>query len=1722
MKKAIIILLTALVALSMFVSCNQDSILDEEFSKEVTVVFDSNNGSGATATQTIVKKTATALDANKFKYKEHIFVSWNTKADGDGTTYSDTQVVTLRESVTLYAQWSEVSYFTEETTTLVPGKAYSTAGEETIISERIMISAAESTGIRGIVSRDVILKEERKPVVIFLEEGTTLIVEKGIEVAEGQELNIQGFGTLIANAGVGSAGIGGGPNMNAGTIVISGGTVITTGGTFAAGIGGGNGGNGGVVTIIGGNVTATGGLSGGAGIGGGRSGNGAEVSLQGGTVRTFGGEPSVSIPMGLGIGAGYGGKSAGTLQIGESQGLYGGKDEETAEFLSNPTDSYAGTRFEFMETKATKYATITFVANGGEGEMEAQVVPYNIPRNLNANEFTHETLFFDGWALSEEGEVKYKNQAQIELDGDITLYAHWIDVIMIDDTYGGTDGKKLEGGKRYSIEKNLTIGKRLYIDGTDEVTLTLPQGNTLTLSSGLNVASGQSLIIEGEGSLVATAVSSGDAGIGGSKGASAGTITIKGGTVTATGGSGGGIGIGAGYGSTEHGVLKINKGLGLFGGADKDNVAFLSAPVDSYAGDRTVYMESKATSYVTVTFKPNGGEQTKDKTQTIPKGFGVPLAENTFTHKTLTFAGWITDTAKEEADYSDKQVVTLENNLTLYALWIDVIVLDASYGGTEGKKLEGGKSYTIESDLIIKDRLLIVGKDPVTIVLPKDMTLTLSSGLEVSKGHSVIIEGDGSLVATAVSNGYAGIGGNSSENAGNITINGGTVTATGGTLAAGIGGGFEGDGGTVTINDGTVTVKGGNQGAGIGGGDSGVGGTVIINGGTVTAVGGDNYGAGIGGGLNSNGGTVTINGGTVTATGGSGATGIGKGFDGDYNGTLTIGKDMGLFGGADQASAAFLSAPVVSYDGTRTAYMEAKETEYVTVTFKPNGGKETEDKTQSVPKGFKVPLAENTFTNAPLTFNGWNTQADGKGTSYSNKQKVTLESDLTLYAQWVDIVYLTTESTTLEGGRRYSISDNLTISDNRLVVTGDQAATLDLPAGKTLTLEKGINVSGSNSLIIEGEGTLNTTGETTYDIWGQWEGSAGIGGDRNNPCGTVTIKGGEIYATGSNGAAGIGGGGWQYGPGQGGGTVTILGGKVTATGGQSGAGIGGGYGRGNFTITIEDGTVSAAGGSGGAGIGGGGGDTGHGGKITISGGKVTATGGSSGSGIGGGSYANGGAVTITGGDVTATGGNDAAGIGGGYAGGKGATVEISGNNTVVTAIGGSGAAGIGGGAGSQSSSKAGGDGGAVTISGGTVTATGGNHGAGIGGGSGNAGYPAGNGGTVTISGGTVTATGGANAAGIGGGGSYNDTNGGASGTITIEGGNVTAIGKDKAAGIGGGGSGKYLGGGVGETIIITGGTVQATGGNSEGVGIGGGRGETTRANDGSLKIGSTTLGLYGGANQGSSQFRSFPTDSYTGTRYAYMESKPTEYVTITFNGNGGTESMDSQQMVKDLASIDLSANAFKTPDESKIFIGWATSATGDVVYSDEGTIAFSKSETLYARWGTDVVITESLKKLVAGHNHVLTGDVTNKNRLYIADGDSATITLAAGKTLTLTSGINVPAGKTLTIEGTGTLNATGSGYQAGIGGNDKQMAGSVIINGGTITARGSNNAAGIGAGGHSGSNGGGQVAGGYVEINGGTVEAYGSGMGSGIGGGGGGSLNYPGTGGTVVTGKPSR
>ena len=224
------------------------------------------------------------------------------------------------------------------------------------------------------------------------------------------------------------------------------------------------------------------------------------------------------------------------------------------------------------------------------------------------------------------------------------------------------------------------------------------------------------------------------------------------------------------------------------------------------------------------------------------------------------------------------------------------------------------------------------------------------------------------------------------------------------------------------------------------------------------------------------------------------------------------------------------------------------------------------------------------------------------------------------------------------------------------------------------------------------------------------------------------------------------------------------------------------------------------------------------GTITIEGGVITATGSAAGTyggaGIGGGG--NNSDITITGGNVTANSGktttSGCAGIGSAYSQGGIKTITISGGT--VNATGGS--AGIGGGAYQGA--------GVILIDGGTVTAKSNGVGAGIGGGGGAWGSDAmGSNGSVSITGGTVNATGSRYGAGIGGGGANtqasNNAGAQASGNITISGGIVTATGGQYAPGIGSGAvlnpNGKTahaLSGQMG-SIVISGGSVTATNGN---------------------------------------------------------------------------------------------------------------------------------------------------------------------------------------------------------------------------------------------------------------------------------------------------------------------
>lgn len=371
---------------------------------------------------------------------------------------------------------------------------------------------------------------------------------------------------------------------------------------------------------------------------------------------------------------------------------------------------------------------------------------------------------------------------------------------------------------------------------------------------------------------------------------------------------------------------------------------------------------------------------------------------------------------------------------------------------------------------------------------------------------------------------------------------------------------------------------------------------------------------------------------------------------------------------------------------------------------------------------------------------------------------------------------------------------------------GRCAFSIEEDAGDTTVLLSGDNVlkSGDGRAGIEknnGDAKLtvsSASGDGSTD--GSLEalggdGAAGIGGGKvdtgDSNAANIEIAGGTVRAvaghTSARGrsAAGIGGGSTTGASGNADARhITVSGGNVYAKGSSSNSGAGAGIGGGT---PRSGGHANASG-------------------ILVSGGSVEATGGrNGGAGIGSGSSISFGEsvaenIAIAGGDVKATGGNNAAGIGSGNARGEGnesraENISVSGGTVTATAGTLGGAAGIGSGQtdGGPSIARS------ITISGGTVEAAGATGyfegldlyaimgGAGIG--SGSAG-PAGTTGSgdqavesraenITVSGGSVHATGGSNSPGIGSGTAATDYTFCGSSTasgIRLTGGAVTAVG----------------------------------------------------------------------------------------------------------------------------------------------------------------------------------------------------------------------------------------------------------------------------------------------------------------------------------------------------------
>lgn len=116
-----------------------------------------------------------------------------------------------------------------------------------------------------------------------------------------------------------------------------------------------------------------------------------------------------------------------------------------------------------------------------------------------------------------------------------------------------------------------------------------------------------------------------------------------------------------------------------------------------------------------------------------------------------------------------------------------------------------------------------------------------------------------------------------------------------------------------------------------------------------------------------------------------------------WEGTLAAGSSITVKAGvSDNGNSGY---NIQSKKLTGPAYV----TKY-TISYNANGGTGTVD-SQSKTYGSAVTLRSNGFTRTGYTFTGWNTKADGTGTSYAAGASYSTNAAMTLYAQWELITF---------------------------------------------------------------------------------------------------------------------------------------------------------------------------------------------------------------------------------------------------------------------------------------------------------------------------------------------------------------------------------------------------------------------------------------------------------------------------------------------------------------------------------------------------------------------------------------------------------------------------------------------------------------------------------------------------------------------------------------------
>jgi len=727
----------------------------------------------------------------------------------------------------------------------------------------------------------------------------------------------------------------------------------------------------------------------------------------------------------------------------------------------NGTNYNAGSTY-YPTGTITLYARwtykVTFDINGGTGTVPAQQLVTGSFKLPDSSGFAKTGYTFGGWNLRADGKgANYNADSSFTVTYDITFYARWSSAVTFDINGGsGTapDPQTVAPGSGITLPDGSGLSNNGY---------TFNGWNTRADGTGTNYAAGVSYTPAGNITLYANwkvIVS----------------FTINGGTGTTPDPQTVAIGTGI--------TLPDGSGLSRTGytftgwNTNADGTGTNYAAGSSYTPTENITLYAQWTSVVT--FDINGGTGTTPAAQTAVIGSGITLPDESGLSRTgYTFSGWNTKADGTGTNYNAGSSYTPAGNITLYAQWTSVVTFDINSGT--------GTTPAAQS--------VVAGS---RITLPNGTGLTKSGYL--FKGWNTSADGTGTNYNA----------GSSYTPTGSITLyarwmyptvtfntNSGSGTPPAAQSAAA--------GSAITLPDGSGLSRTGYTFSGWNTNTSGTGTTYDADSlytltGDITLYAKWMYVVTFD--INSGSGTTpaaqsVVPGSGITLPDGSGLT---------KSGYLFAGWTTNASGTGTNYAAGSTYTPTVNI----TLYANWKAP--VVVTYNINGGSGTTPAQQTVASGISFTLPGGSgLTKSGYLFKGWNTSAEGTGTTYTSTYTPT--GNITLYARWT----YPTVTYSINGGSGTTPSSQSAAANTSITLasgSGLSRTDYTFSGWNTNTSGTGTNYAAGSSYTLTGDITLyaqwtRVTYTVTFNINGATSGTA--------PASMTVDSGGSITLPGNGG-----------------------------------------------------------------------------------------------------------------------------------------------------------------------------------------------------------------------------------------------------------------------------------------------------------------------------------------------------------------------------------------------------------------------------------------------------------------------------------------------------------------------------------------------------------------------------------------------------------------------------